>query len=141
MRTPEQLIADTAPFPEETISKLPPRGDSYVAWSQYNQRMLLHHPDHEYRVISVTHSPGYLVPIKDDAGTKRFDDWRPPVWAVAVELTIEGSAYAAVGEDDSPTSAESNAYKRACAHAGIGLHLYGGYWLHGRLVKGSGDGD
>ena len=135
MRTPEQLIRDTEPFPDETISKLPPRGDEYVAWYQYNQRMLLHHPDHEYRVISVTYAPGYTYPDKDD-GTLI---WMAPVWAVAVQLTIEGSAYAAVGEDDSPTAAESNAYKRACAHAGIGLHLYGGYWLHGRLVKGNGD--
>ena len=142
MRTPEQLIADTQPFPDKLVQKLPPRGDSYVKWSEYNQRILLHHPDHDYRVTSITHSPGYTYPKKDDDGN--LTDvllWAPPVWAIAVEFTFEGSVYAGVGEDDSPTSAESNAYKRACAHAGIGLHLYGGYWLHGRLVKGNGDGD
>ncbi len=141
MRTPEQLIVDTAPFPDKIISQVGPRKDSYVKWSHYNQRALLQHPDHDYRVLSVTYAPGYQVPVKDDSGNTRFDDWKPPVWAVAVEFTFEGSVYAGVGEDDSPTAAESNAYKRACAHAGIGLHLYGGYWLHDRLVKGAGDGD
>lgn len=122
MRTPEQLIADTAPFPEKLISKLPPRGDSYVPWYQYAQRLLLHHPDYSWRVVSVVEADG--------------------VWAVVGELTIEGEIRAGVGEDDAPAAAESNAFKRACAKAGIGLHLYdeAGYWLHGRLVKGNDDG-
>ena len=140
MRTPEQLITDTAPFPDNIISHVGPRKDAYVKWSHYNQRALLQHPDHDYRVLSVTHSPGYFYPKKDDDGNAH-ETWAPPVWAVAVEFTFDGSVYAGVGEDDSPTAAESNAYKRACAHAGIGLHLYDDYWLHGRLVKGNGDGD
>ena len=135
MRTPEQLIADTAPFPDTLIEKLPPRGDSYVAWYQYAQRLLLQHPGYSWRVTSVM--------------------FANDVWAVAGELdlstvqrtevgnmAVEGrNVYAAVGEADTPTSAESNAFKRACAKAGIGLHLYdeAGYWLHGRLVKGNDD--
>ena len=141
MRTPEQLLIDSEPFPDRIISEVGPRKDSYVKWSHYAQRALLQHPGHDYRVTSVTYAPGYSYPVKDDNGKPRFDDWVPPVWAIAVEFTFEGSVYAGVGEDDSPTAAESNAYKRACAHAGIGLHLYNrkGYWLHGRLVKGNGD--
>ena len=121
MRTPEQLIQDTEPFPDALIQQLPPRGDDFVPWYEYAQRLLLQHPDHSYRVLDVT----------------RGDD----VWAVVVEFEIEGTAYGAVGEDSTPTAAESNAYKRALSHAGIGLHLYNrsGYWLHGRLVKGNGD--
>lgn len=115
MRTPEQLIADTEPFPAQIIEKLPPRGDSYVSWPHYAQRLLLNYGGYDYRVTSAQH-----------AGD---------VWAVTVELTIEGETYGAVGEDKSPTAAESNAFKRACAHAGIGLHLYGGFWLHERLKK------
>lgn len=137
MRTPEQLLVDTEPFPDSLVQKLPPRGDSYVPWYQYAQRLLLHHPDHSYRVIAVTYAPPYTGIDKDG------DPYQlPPVWAVSVELDLGGQVFAAVGEDDSPTSAESNAYKRAAAHAGIGLHLYDedGYWLHGRLVKGNDDG-
>lgn len=123
MRTPEQLLKDTEPFPDSLISKLPPRGDSYVPWYQYAQRLLLHHPDYSWQVSSVM--------------------FANEVWAVVGLLAFDETAYGAVGEGDSPTSAESNAFKRACAKAGIGLHLYDedGYWLHGRLAKGNGDDD
>ena len=138
MRTPEQLIADTAPFPDSIIQKLPPRGDSYVPWYQYAQRLLLHHPDHEYRVTDVVYAPPYTRELSEGDLVHV-----PPVWAVTVQLEIGGLFYSAVGEDDSAAAAESNGYKRACAKAGIGLHLYdeAGYWLHGRLVKGNGDDD
>ena len=123
MRNQADLIIDTAPFPDKLIKQLPPRGDDYVEWHEYNQRILLQHPDHDYRVTSVTY-----------ASTGDGD-----VWAVAVEFTIDGCVYAGVGSADDPLSAESNAYKRAASHAGIGLHLYNrdGYWLHGRLIKDS----
>jgi hypothetical protein len=117
MRTLDDLIRDTEPFPAGVVEKLPPRGDPYVPWYQYAQRLLLHYPNHTYRVTAV--------------------HWAGGVWAVTVELTLGDVTFGAVGEDDSPTAAESNAYKRAAAHAGIGLHLYdeAGYWLHNRLVK------
>ena len=121
MRSLEQLIQDTKPFPDSLIQQLPPRGDEFVPWFEYAQRLLLQHPGHSYRVLDVTH--------------------HGDVWAVTVEFEIEGSKYAAVGEDSAPTHAESNAYKRALSHAGIGLHLYNrsGYWLHGRLQKDATD--
>ena len=142
MRNQADLIVDTAPFPDKLIKQLPTGYNAdYVEWHEYNQRLLLQHPDHDYLVTSVTYAPGYHFPVMDDDGKKRFDDWAPPVWAIGVAFTIDGCDYHGVGEDDSPTSAESNAYKRACAHAGIGLHLYNrdGYWLHGRLIKDSDD--
>ena len=120
MRTLEDLTRDTEPFPDSTVKTLEatekrPALD-YVPWSQYNQRLLLHHPDHDYIVDSVTY------------GGSR--------WAVAVHFVIAGKTYGGVGEDPaSPDNAESNAYKRAAAHAGIGLHLYGGFWLHGKLER------
>lgn len=114
MRTLKDLVRDTEPFPQSVIKSLPPRGDAYVAWHQYAQRLLLHHGGYSWRITSVTHVD--------------------KLWAVAGELTLGDEIYGAVGEDDSPTAAESNAFKRACAHAGIGLHLYQDYWLHGRLT-------
>ena len=121
MRSLEQLVQDTEPFPDSLIQQLPPRNDDFVPWFEYAQRLLLQHPGHSYRVLDVTHDGD--------------------VWAVTVEFEIEGSRYAAVGEDSAPAAAESNAYKRALSHAGIGLHLYNrdGYWLHGRLQKGADD--
>ena len=121
MRTTEQLIEDTAPFPDSVISQLPGRGGGpeldYVAWNQYAQRLLLQHGAHRYSVTNIV--------VSDKGG-------------IAVSVRVQFSDdewYDAVGEGDTPTSAESNAYKRACAHAGIGLHLYGDFWLHGRLQR------
>ncbi len=113
MRTLETLAADAKPFPESLIETIPAGANKpaldYVSWPHYTQRLLLQHPTHEYEVTNTIYGS---------------------TWAVTVHITIDGQRYGGVGEDStSPTSAESNAYKRACAHAGIGLHLYGGYWL------------
>jgi len=114
MRTLAELARDAEPFPASVIKKLPPRNENYVSWNQYAQRLLLHHGGHSYRVTHVV-----------------FGDGK---WTVAVELDLGGEVYGAVGTDQSADAAESQAYKRACAHAGIGLHLYDDYWLHGRLT-------
>ncbi len=123
MRTPEQLLQDTEPFPDSVIKELEATAKrpalAYVEWSQYNQRILLHHGEAPWDVTALVFGDG--------------------TWGVVGVLTVGGVEYAGVGEDTTPTAAESNAYKRAAAHAGIGLHLYGGYWLHGRLVKGNSD--
>lgn len=115
MRDLEILVRDAEPFPESVIQKLPPRGDPYVSWNQYAQRLLLHHRGYSWRITHLTYADGK--------------------WAAVGELTLDDEVYGAVGEDNAPTSAESNAFKRACAHAGIGLHLYQDYWLHGRLNR------
>ena len=124
MRTREQIINDTEPFPDSTISQLPGRGGGppldYVAWTHYNQRILLLHGAHRYEVTNMVFGDG--------------------TWAVAVRIFLDSDEwYDGVGEDSNPNAAESNAYKRACAHAGIGLHLYGDFWLHGRLQRDDND--
>lgn len=115
MRTLEELVRDTEPFPDDVIKRLPPRDEAYVSWQHYAQRLLLHHGGHSYEVTHVV-----------------FGDGK---WTVAVQLTLGDETYGAVGTDGSADAAESQAYKRACAHAGIGLHLYGSFWLHGRLKR------
>lgn len=118
MRTRDELIRDTEPFPAGVIKTLPPRGDRYVPWYQYAQRLLAHHGGYSWRITDTTFADG--------------------VWAVTGELLLGAEIYGSVGEDNTPTSAESNAFKRACAHAGIGLHLYDdAYWLHGKLQRES----
>ena len=121
MRTHDELIRDSEPFPDKLIGSLPPRGDAFVTWSQYAQRLLFHHGGYDWH-INIVLNGGQ--------------------WVVAGALTLpSGDTYSAVGEDDtSATSAESNAFKRACSKAGIGLHLYednekgNPYWLHKRLA-------
>lgn len=115
MRTHDELVRDTKPFSPSVIEKLPPRGDSYVSWTHYAQRILFTYGGYEWHPTSMVY-----------AGD---------TWAVMGELRIGDETYGAVGEDNTPTAAESNAFKRACAKAGIGLHLYDNYWLHDQLVK------
>ena len=116
MRAPDVLIRDTEPFPASVIKQLPPRNDDYVPWTHYAQRVLLHNGGYSWEPLSVMHAD--------------------QKWVVIGHLTIADERYGGVGEDDSsPTSAESNAFKRACAKAGIGLHLYQDFWLHDRLVE------
>ena len=125
MRTREQLIEDTEPFPDGLIEQLPAGGSrpplDYVSWHQYAQRLLVQHGGHRYSVTNIAMSPkgGVAVSVRIQFSD---DEW-----------------YDGVGEGDTPTSAESNAYKRACAHAGIGLHLYESddspFWLHGKLQR------
>ncbi len=123
MRSRDDLLRDTEPFPDKFIEIKPGGANrpdlSFVSWSHYNQRLLLTYPDHSWRIIALVADGGQ--------------------WAVAGELTIDGVSYAGVGTDASADNAESQAYKRAAAHAGIGLHLYGGYWLYGRLEKDAAD--
>jgi hypothetical protein len=109
------LIRDTKPFASDVIEKLPPRGDSYVSWTHYAQRLLFTHHGYSWRPTAI---------VEGGEG-----------WAVMGELTLGDEIYGAVGEDKTPTAAESNAFKRACAKAGIGLHLYDHYWLYRELEK------
>lgn len=129
MRSRDELIRDSEPFPQNLIKTKPGKFEAdYVTWTEYAQRLLLHHGGHRYEVTQLTH--GKQVTATKEGPRESY------IWSVAVRLYLdEDEWYDAVGEGDTPTSAESNAYKRACAHAGIGLHLYGGFWLHERLKK------
>ena len=119
MRTIEQLVSDAGPFSDKLISQTPAGAKrpalDYVSWPNYAQRLLLAHGGHRYSVTNmVAGSDGrYAVSVR-----VQFDD---DEW------------YDGVGIDSDADKAESQAYKWACAHAGIGLHLYGGYWLLGAL--------
>jgi hypothetical protein len=128
VRTRDELIRDTEPFPDSVIEKLPPRGDNYVTWTHYAQRLLLYYGGYSWE-------PGDAHYQKIERERTDGSIYIEHVWTVTGKLTLGDEVYGAVGEDNSPTSAESNAFKRACAKAGIGLHLYEHYWLHNRLQK------
>ena len=130
MRTTDELRRDATPFADSVIDTLPGRGDRFVTWNQYAQRVLLDHGGHRYSVTNMVMSPkgGVAVSVRLQFAD---DEW-----------------YDAVGEGDTPTAAESNAYKRACAHAGIGLHLYcddedekNQYWLIGTMMAQNGNSE
>ena len=122
MRDRATLLSDFGPFAPAVIETLPGRGGgpplSYVSWTHYAQRLLLAHGPHRYSVTSIVAGAdgGFAVSVR-----VQFDD---DEW------------YDGVGHDTDADKAESQAYKRACAHAGIGLHLYGSYWLLTQMEAG-----
>jgi hypothetical protein len=87
-----------------------------VSWNHYAQRLLAVHNAHRYQVTSVVWGNGWAVSVRVQFADHEFYD---------------GVGY----DEQDATHAESQAYKRACAKAGIGLHLYGDYWLEGYLTK------
>ena len=118
MRTTEQLTVDTKPFKNDLIEQIPGTGNrpaiDFVSWNHYTQKLLATHGGHTYTV--------------------RHMEYTGSSWVVQVRISFsDDESYDGLGEDQSALAAESNAYKRACAHAGIGLHLYGSYWLYDYL--------
>lgn len=125
MRTLQQLVADAEPFPDKLIDQTPAGSKrpalDYVAWTNYAQRILATHGPHRYEVTQLVYGGDQ--------------------WSVAVRVYLEPDEwYDGVGTDDTADKAESQAYKRACAHAGIGLHLWhkGTYWLPTSLKQKEG---
>ena len=123
MRTSEQLTIDTKPFKPDLIEQIPGSGNrpaiDFVSWNHYTQKILATHGGHTYTV--------------------RHMEYTGSSWVVQVRIQFSDDEwYEGLGEDMSALAAESNAYKRACAHAGIGLHLYGSYWLYDYLEASNG---
>lgn len=54
-----------------------------------------------------------------------------------LDLVIDGDAVrvGGLGCGNSPKAAESDALKRAAGKVGLGLSLYGGYWLAAQMAK------
>lgn len=122
MRTIDELITDAAPFPDGMIKQTPAGAKrpalDYVAWTDYAQRLLATHGGHRYEITQMVYGGDQ--------------------WSVAVRVYLDMDEwYDGAGTDVSADKAESQAYKRACAHAGIGLHLWhkGTFWLPTSLEK------
>ncbi len=123
MRFPDAAV----PFPDGLIEQLPPRGDDYVAWFHYAQRLLATTDDYSWEVVALTYA--------EDGGPDG------PLWVCRGRLTVvNGMPKDGVGVGDTPKNAESDAFKRAASKWGYGLHLWAGkdYWLEAQLEKTGG---
>lgn len=108
------------PFPKKLLKTLPKAGGlEYVPVEHYVQRLLAEHGPYDWKIQNVY-----------DLGTQvSVVGW--------LTLTVDGreSTYSGTGSskdldrDNAVETAEAQSFKRACAKAGLGLHLYGGYWL------------
>jgi hypothetical protein len=122
-----------APVPERmirTVDKGRKGKFSYLGTTDVKQLLiyLLGRP-YEWSVESVFQTGDY------DADGKPGDEAWVCVGHLTVIIDTDPIRVGGVGSGTSPKAAESDAFKRAAGKVGVGLGLYGGYWLDAQLVK------
>lgn len=144
------------PFPDNLVRSNPSGGGSYVPHGIIKQRLLSVVGPYDFRLVEVLR--GY-VPAKapnPNGTSQRAKDGTPALENAVVgavfrlSLLIDGERIEveAAGDCEDPNNwphdgarlkdAESDAFKRCCAHIGLGLHLWcppdkGGYFLYDDL--------
>lgn len=123
MRTQQRQLLE--PFPPTLIKRLPGRGGQadYVSWTDKMQRLIEVVGSFDWIVVSVTHSGDEAEPVAVHGRLK-------------VELDGQVQVRDGIGNGQDAKKAETDAFSRACAKYGIGLHLWcqggdkdGGYWI------------
>jgi len=125
------------PFPDQLVKQLPattkrPALD-YVSWTDKIQRLIQISADYDWHIIGI-HNSG--------------DDTEKVAVHGRLTLTIDGTprVFDGIGQDSDAKKASTDAFARACAFAGLGLHLWcaggskdGGYWITKVLDRGVSD--
>ena len=124
------------PFPAKTIKQVPRGGGGtadFVSWTDKIQRLMQLGVLYDWTIV----------------GTFASGDEREPV-AVHGRLTVKTEAsqsvlidsrtFDGIGQGRDAKTASTDAFSRACAFLGLGLHLWcqggtkdGGYWITGAL--------
>ena len=136
-------LADLArPFPNHLIKDNPSGGGSYVPHPAYTQRLLLVCKGYSFEVVQVIRGDVAGKPGNPNGSSERARQGTPDLTNVVVgvmmRLTLEVDGkrcvYENVGDCEQPHNwdtdgkrlkdAVSDAKKRCCADAGLGLHLY-----------------
>lgn len=121
------------PFPTKVIKQLPATGRrpaiDYVSWTDKIQR-LIQITDYDWQILTITSSG---------------DTGEPVAVHGRLTLTVDGKSRVVdgVGQGTDAKNASTDAFSRACAFTGLGLHLWcqgndkdGGYWITGVMDRG-----
>lgn len=127
------------PFSDKTVKQIPGSGSrppvDFVSWTDKLQRLILHDTAYEWEIIGFHNS---------------HDEAEPVACHGRLTLTIDDKRriFDGVGQGRDTKQASSDAFSRACAFAGLGLHLWcaggskdGGYWITGVLDKEKAEAD
>lgn len=113
------------PFPSKVVKQIPRGGFSadFVSWTDKLQRLMQVGQAYNWTILAVF-----------DSG----DDSEPVGCHGRLEVTLDGVARVVdgVGQGRDAKNASTDAFSRACAFLGLGLHLWcqggdkdGGYWI------------
>lgn len=122
-----QLADLSKPFPAELIQRLPGKGEAdFVPHGTVKQRLLEVVGPYSFEVVEVVNDTTVRATLSC------------AVDGVLVRVTELGTSE---NQQDLLKSAASDAFKRCCAHVGLGLHLWSPqrYWLH-KALTGREDG-
>lgn len=144
-----QLADLSIPFTRDLIQTKPGQGGgSYVEHNSYVERVLLHCGPYRWELVEILRSE-FDHKIKGHGGAPDSFESRVGVVAVVMRLTLRVDGYEAVyeevGDVEHPDNwktdgarlkdAMSDAFKRCCMRAGLGLHLWSqdAYFLRSKL--------
>lgn len=126
------------PFPLHLIKDNPSGGGSYVPHPSYSQRLLLTYGGYRFEKVEIIRGDVAGKPGDPNGSSRRAKEGTPDLHGVIVgvmmRLTTPDGVYENVGDCEQPHNwphdgarlkdAVSDAKKRCCADAGLGLHLY-----------------
>ena len=124
-----QQRAILEPFSPKAIKQVPRGGGTsdFVSWTDKIQRLMQLGITYDWTVVSVTASGDTTEPVAVHGRLRLRLDMD--------ERIIDG-----VGQGRDAKTASTDAFSRACAFIGLGLHLWcqggtkdGGYWVTGKL--------
>lgn len=128
-----QLHDIVQPFAPGAIKQLPGSAKrpaiDYVSWTDKIQRLIQILPDYSWEIVGV-HRSG--------------DDSEPVAVHGRLRVTVDGTARVVdgIGQGETAKKASTDAFSRACAFLGVGLHLWcqggkkdAGYWITGVIDK------
>lgn len=126
-------------FPDRIVKQLPATSKrpalDFVSWTDKIQRLIQISSDYDWQIIAITSSGDSAEPVAVHGRLSLTVD--------GTRRTIDG-----IGQGDTAKKASTDAFARACAFIGLGLHLWcqggskdGGYWITTALDKGVSDGE
>jgi len=118
------------PFPAKVVKQLPGSyAADFVSWTDKIQRLMQVVGPFDYQIVAVFDSGDEKEPVAVHGRLTVTVDERV--------RTVDG-----IGQGKDTKNASTDAFSRACAFLGLGLHLWcaggtkdGGYWIVGVLDK------
>lgn len=119
------------PFPRQVIKQLPKGGIQvdFVSWTDKLQRLMQLGLPYDWQIVGLADSGDPSEPVACHG--------RLTIWIDGQERVVDG-----IGQGRDAKNASTDAFSRACAFLGLGLHLWcggggkdGGFWITGALDK------
>lgn len=125
------------PFPPKVIKQVPRGGGGtadFVSWTDKIQRLMQLGIEYDWHIISIGESGDDREPVAVH-GRLHVKS------AVSQSSLIDSRTFDGIGQGRDAKTASTDAFSRACAFMGLGLHLWcqggdkdGGFWIYKALA-------